>query len=196
MVARDKTFVHLEPYIQKRLPDMTARELSHVMYAYSVRSAGNPEFHSALLKHMEPLVTRLDYPGLHNLIYSLMFRSNTDEGIWRNIVQTTVDQTDVLPLMYYKPFKASMLYLQHHFPEWDGDREVFGTFLSDYQDKFWHAEKYFNVIKLDDEYHKNSSYVDFRAFLTGHCNVYPTPFVTVHNLFNLHFVFYSQKIGI
>lgn len=91
MVAQDKTFVHLEPYITKCLPDMSARDLSHVMYAYSVRGAGNPAFHSALLKHMEPLVSRLDYPGLHNLIYSLMFRENTDEGVWKNIVQTTID---------------------------------------------------------------------------------------------------------
>lgn len=53
-----------------------------------------------------------------------------------------------------------------------------------------------NVVKLDDEYFKNQEYVDFRAFLTGHCNVYPTPFVTVHNLFNLHYVWWDKKIGI
>jgi hypothetical protein len=51
-------------------------------------------------------------------------------------------------------------------------------------------------VKLDDEYHKNKEYVDFRAFLTGHCNVFPTPFVTMNNLFNIHFVFYAQKVAI
>jgi hypothetical protein len=72
----------------------------------------------------------------------------------------------------------------------------FGSFLSQYQDKFFHAEKYFNAIKLEDEYHQQKEYVTFRGFLTGHCNVYPTPFVTVHNLFNLHYVFHAQKIAI
>lgn len=40
------------------------------------------------------------------------------------------------------------------------------------------------------------AYKDFKAFLTGHCNVYPTPFMTVHNLFTMHYVFYEQKIAI
>jgi len=138
----------------KCLPQMSARDLSHVMYAYSVRGAGNPDFHTAMLKQIEPTISELDYPGLHNLVYYMMFRDNVDEGLWRKIVQTTIDQEDVLPLIYYKPFKASMVYLQHHFPQWDENRENFGSFLSDYQDKFFHSEKYFNVVKLDDEFHK------------------------------------------
>ena len=101
-----------------------------------------------------------------------------------------------MPLIYYKPFKASYYYLLHNFPELDAERSPFGSVLSNYQDKFYHAEKYFNVVKLDDGYHQHNEYMDFRSFLTGHCNVFPTPFVTMHNLFNLHFVFYSHKIAI
>lgn len=68
--------------------------------------------------------------------------------------------------------------------------------FSDYTDKFFYAEKYFNVVKLDDLYESDGAYKDFRAFLTGHCNVYPTPFVTVHNLFSMHYVWFEKKIAI
>lgn len=196
MVGSEKTFVHLEPFIAKLLHKMSARDISHVMYAYGVRGAGNPKFHEQLLKAMKPKVKELDYPGLHNLVYYLMFKDCTDEAIWKDVIDTTVENEETLPLIYYKPFKASFYFMKHHFPHLDENREPMGTPLSFYQDKFFHAEKYFNVVKLDDEYHKNNEYVDFRAFLTGHCNVYPTPFVTVHNLFNLHYVFYQHKIGI
>jgi len=54
---------------------------------------------------------------------------------------------------------------------------------TDFTDKLFYAEKYFNVVKLEDLYESDQAYKDFRAFLTGHCNVYPVPFITVHNLF-------------
>lgn len=197
MVAQEKTYVHLEPHVIKALPQMTARDLTHVMYAYSVRGAGNPELHAAFEKQISPLIEQLDYPGLHNLIYYMLFRENANKDLWRRIVQTTTDQLDIMPLIYYKPFKASMIFLSHHFgKEWDGNRVFHGTFLSDYQDKFFHAEKYFNVVKFDDLYESDGAYKDFRAFLTGHCNVYPTPFMSVAGLFTLHYVFFDQKIAI
>lgn len=89
-----------------------------------------------------------------------------------------------------------MLFLSHHYGhKWDVDRKN-GSFLSNYQDKFFHAEKYFNVIKHDDWYEIEGQYKDFRAFLTGHCNVYPIPMMSVHNLFQLNYVFKEQKIAI
>lgn len=87
MVGQDKTFVHLEPFIKKFIPDMSARDLTHVAYAYGVRASGNPDFHDALLKALKSKVTELDYPGLHNFIYYLMFRDNTDEELWKAIVE-------------------------------------------------------------------------------------------------------------
>lgn len=89
---------------------------------------------------------------------------------------------EVLPLNYYKPFKASKLFVEHHYPDWD---------LSDYQDKFWHSERLFNAIREDELYESNSAYKNFRAFLTAHCFVYPVPFVTYNNLFTLHFVWHE-----
>ena len=89
MVGQEKTFVHLEPFIQKVLPELSARDLTHVMYAYGVRGAGNPKFHEALLKQATAKVEELDYPGLHNLVYYLMFRDNKDESLWRTIIKQT-----------------------------------------------------------------------------------------------------------
>jgi hypothetical protein len=132
MVAQEKTFVHLEPSIQKVLHTMSARDLTHVMYAYGVRGAGNPKFHEALLKNIRPKVSELDYPGLHNLIYYMLFKENTDEQTWSDIVKTTTDNEEVLPLIYYKPFKAGYYFLKHHYPQWDGERIPDGTPLSDF----------------------------------------------------------------
>ena len=82
------------------------------MFAYAVRCAGNPDFHSKMLKQITPHIKELDYPSLHNLVYYLMFRDNTDEQVWRQVVETTSENPDVLPLIYYKPFKASYFYLK------------------------------------------------------------------------------------
>ena len=191
MVAQEKTFAVLESHIKKNLAELSVRDLSHVMYAYAVRDAGSPDFHKAMLSQISSHISEMDYPTLHNFIYYLMFTENTDASVWKQVVENTVENPDVLPLVYYKPFKASYFYMKHHFSQWNEHMNEHGSFLSHYQDKFFHAEKYFNAIKLEDEYHQQKEYVTFRGFLTGHCNVYPTPFVTVHNLFNLHYVFHA-----
>jgi len=62
---------------------MSPRDLTHVMYAYSVRNAGNPELYVAFEKRIESVVSQLDYPGLHNLVYYMLFRENANEKIWK-----------------------------------------------------------------------------------------------------------------
>ena len=196
LAGSEKTFVHLEKYVLKSLGELSARDLTHVMYAYGVRGAGNPELHTAFLKHISTKVAELDYPALHNLVYYLLFRENTNEALWRDVVQTTIDQEELLPLIYYKPFKVAREYCHFLFPHWNDPQPQSGTFLSDFRDKFYYAEKYFNVVKFDDNYEREQDYLDFRAFMTGHCNVYPTPFMTHKNMFTLHFTFLEQKICI
>lgn len=124
---------------------------------------------------------------MFNVIYYLLFRECADEGIWRKIVDNTVNQKDVLPIIYYRPFKASKLFLKQKFPDWN---------LEDYVDKFYNAERFFNVTKMDDLFESNPKYTAFKAFLTGHCFVYPNVFCTIENLFNLHYVFFDHKIAI
>ena len=76
-----------------------------------------------------------DFPFLSNLIYFMMFRTNTNEKIWKSIIDATLDQDDILPMNCYKPYKFSKFYLEHHFPEWN---------LEDYVDRFFYSERYFN----------------------------------------------------
>ena len=190
MVGQEKMFVNLEPTILKTMDSMSDRDVTHVMYAYGVRKAGNPKLHEAFEKRLTAMARQLDYPGLFNATYYLMFTDNKNESLWFDIIDNCSRQEAVLPLTYYRPFKAASHYCAHLFPHWMQEtQEESGSFLSDLTDKFFYAEKYFNVVKFDDMYETEQSYKDLRAFLTGHCNVYPVPFITIHNLFNMHFVF-------
>ena len=73
---------------------------------------------------------------LHNLIYYMLFRGNTNKTIWTAIVESTLNHDEVLPIIYYKPFKYSRFFLEHHHPDLEG--------LEAYVDKFFYAERYFN----------------------------------------------------
>lgn len=157
------------------------------MYAYGIRSVGNPELHTKFEAKLLEMADRLDYPSMFNAIYYMLFRGNTNRAIWEKLVHNATEQQDILPLVYYRPFKISELFLKHHFPDMN---------LSDYHDKFWHAEFYQNAEIQDDWYSTDIEYTNFKAFLTGHCLVYPIPFCTKHNLFTLHYVFEDFKIAI
>ncbi len=90
----------------------------------------------------------------------MIWRENKNPKMWKSVIDATLAQEDILPIIYYKPFKASKLWIKHHFPTWD---------LSDYTDKFFYAEKYWNVVKLDDNFERDKEYVEFGVFLKGHC---------------------------
>lgn len=45
MSGSDKLFIHLEPFIIENIDKVDVRDLSHLMYGYSVRDAGNPELY-------------------------------------------------------------------------------------------------------------------------------------------------------
>jgi len=129
----------------------------------------------------------MDYPTLFNLSYYLLFRENKDAAVWGKLVARTCEITDVLPLIYYMPFKASYFYLKSVFPDQDFEK---------FAGKCWYAEQYFNVLMTEDNYHSDRSYEDFFVFLQAVCFVYPTPFVAINDLFMLHYVFHDMKIAI
>lgn len=137
MWGKDKTFFNLEPIILKNIDKINDRDITHLMYAYSVRNVGNPELHKAFEKKLEKIAERLDYPSLFNAFYYMMFRENPNKKIWESLIKATADNKDILPLIYYRPFKASEYFIKHHFPELD---------IRDYIDKFWYSEKYFNAV--------------------------------------------------
>jgi len=91
----------------------------------------------------------LDYPGMFNAVYYMLFRENENEEIWKKVVANVTNQEQVLPIIYYKPFKASKIFLRQRFPEWD---------LDDYVDKFYNAERYFQVTKYDDYFESDLTY--------------------------------------
>ena len=82
----------------------------------------------------------------------------------------------------------SKYYLEHHFPEHDQ--------MIPYVDKFWHSERYFNAVQLEDYLEGDSAYWEFKMFLTTKIFVYPISFLTQHNLFLIHFAFNDYKLGI
>ena len=185
--GRDKTFFVFESKILKNMDTISDRDVTHLMYAYGVRNVGNPELHKAFEKKLGEIADRLDYPSLHNAIYYMLFREIANKLIWEKIIKATVGNADVLPIIYYRPFKASKFYLKAKYPELD---------IQDYTDKFWYAERYYNVTKLEENMQTDKTYYKFKGFLNARCFVYPISFMTLHNLFLMHYVFNDQKIAI
>jgi len=61
--------------------NFNSRDLSHVMYGYSIRDVGNPELYKAIDKRVEDLLDQgevFDYPTCHNMLYYLMFKDNVN----------------------------------------------------------------------------------------------------------------------
>ena len=74
MCARDKTYTNLEKVVLDGLKEANGRDASQLMYAYSVRGAGNPELYTAFENKLaEMKVSDLDYPTLFNAIYFMLF---------------------------------------------------------------------------------------------------------------------------
>jgi len=117
MNGEDKTFYNLEPVILKNIDSISDRDLTHLMYAYSIRAAGNPELYAAFDKKLGEIADRLDYPGLFNAIYYLLFRESKCQDTWDKIIDATINQDETLPITYYRPFKASYFYLKGALPE-------------------------------------------------------------------------------
>ena len=70
-------------------------------------------------------------------------------------------------MIYYRPFKASRVYLENKFPDMD---------LVDYNDKFWYAERYYNVHPLEENIEREKQYYQFKGFLNTKVFLYPVSF--------------------
>lgn len=139
------------------------------MYAYGVRKTGNPELHKAFEKRLDKMASNLDYPSLFNAVYYLLFTESTNKNLWQKIINATISNPDILPIIYYKPFKAAKYYLEGLYKK----KEVE---MGDYQDKLWHAERLFFVNKLEENIEKDNAYYEFKGFLNARCFVYPVSF--------------------
>jgi hypothetical protein len=63
------------------------------------------------------MADRLDYPSLFNALYYMMFRENPNQLIWEKMIKSTIENKDVVPLVYYRPFKISEIFIRNHFPK-------------------------------------------------------------------------------
>lgn len=92
MNGKDKTFFNLEPIVLKNLDKLNDRDVTHLMYAYSVRNVGNPELYKVFENKLEKIALNLDYISLQNAIYFMLFRENANEKIWKSLVQATINE--------------------------------------------------------------------------------------------------------
>lgn len=138
MCGKDKTYYNFEAKLLKDLDQIPDRDFTHLLYAYGVRNVGNPELHKAFEKRIDAMVDNLDYPSLFNTIYYLLFRDCADKALWERVIKATLKHEDILPIIYYRPFKASYVYLKSRFPEIEQTED-----FKDYLHKFWYAERYF-----------------------------------------------------
>lgn len=90
MNGNDKTFYLLEKTVLKELPKVSDRDATHLMYAYGIRNVGNPELHKAFEMRLDECASNLDYPSLSNALYYMMFKENTNDSIWSQLINTTV----------------------------------------------------------------------------------------------------------
>ena len=115
MCGKDKTFYTFEQTLLKGLDSLSDRDVTHLMYAYGVRKVGNPELHKAFEKRLDAIALNLDYPSLFNAFYYMLFTESGNRSLWTKLVDATIANQDVLPIIYYRPFKAAKYYLHGRF---------------------------------------------------------------------------------
>ena len=70
---------------------MNDRDFTHLLYAYSIRSVGNPELYKAFDSKLNEVADRLDYPSLFNAIYYMLFRESENLETWKKLISATVN---------------------------------------------------------------------------------------------------------
>jgi hypothetical protein len=111
MTGSDKTYFLFEGEVLKSLEKLSDRDASHLMYSYAVRGVGNPELHKAFEKRLEAGIDKYDYPTMFNALYYLLFTESKNKALWQKAVNGTNSNPDILPIIYYRPFKAAKFYL-------------------------------------------------------------------------------------
>jgi len=165
--------------------------VTHVAYAYGVRNVGNPELHKALEARINQSVENMDHPSLFNAIYYLLFRENGNRDLWNKIMRATLNNKEILPIIYYRPFKVSAAYLKGRYPGIEKE-----DLFIDYEFKFFYPERYFTALRQEKYFMGNTEYHKFKGFLNAKLFMYPSVFITKASLFTLHFAFNEEKIAI
>lgn len=162
--GKDSTFVALEQKIMKKFDNFDFKSLSYIMHAYGIREQGNPDFHAKFLAKIKSLDELMDYQVLSNVVYYLMFTDNTDKDVWIKIMKNVFDNPKVIPIRYYRPLKMSKYYIKHHFPEID---------LTDYSNKFFYPERYFNASHREEKAISKEEKQDFMSYMVKRLYLMP-----------------------
>lgn len=186
--GKDQTYYNLEAALLRckgGLDGLNDRDFSHVAYAFGVRAVGNPDFLKLIDARIEKIGStgEADYPTLFNLMYYMLFRESADKQLWKKLIKCTVNNKAIMPLIYYRPFKCAYVYLNGKFPELNKNEDFI-----DLQHKFFYAERYFNVIPLEENYSFSEEHLKFKAFLNTQCYLFPQLYVATRNLFVLQYV--------
>lgn len=183
----DQTFVKLEQRITKLFDKFDLKTLSYIMHAYSNRQQGNPELHKKYIDKIRETTDFHDYQVLSNVIYYLMFETNKDYDIWLKVVKQTLKMDGIIPIRYFKPFKMSKYYIQHHFKDLD---------ITDYCLKFYHPERYYNSLLKEQKMGDSESKVEFFLYLLKRLFLVPVNYLVIHNVFLLRACMHSSKVAI
>nr|AAZ94900.1 unknown [Moneuplotes crassus] len=183
----DETFNKLEENIITMIDKFDMKSLSHIIETYGYREQGSPHLHKKFLERVSKNEEALDHYTVANLLYYLMYTDNTDEEIWTQMVQHTLNNNDKIPVTVYTPFKMSRFYMLHHFPELD---------IRDYCDKFFFPERFYNTEMKENKVYNCGAYQEFVKYIAHKFYLFPVHYVPFHNLFILRACFMDYKIAV
>jgi hypothetical protein len=183
----DKLFNDLETRVIEKIDEFDMKSLSHVMHTYGFREQGSPHLHQKFLKRLESNDEKLDHQTVSNLMYYLMFTDNTNEDIWNQLVQHTLQNKLKIPVSYFTPFKFSKFYLSHHFPNND---------YTDYVDQFFYPERYHSTFIQEQKLTAQAANQGFVNYLVNKFLIYPINFYSIGNAFMVRHSFREFKIGV
>jgi len=184
--GRDKTFEELEPIFMKKAKLMNHWQVSRCAYTFAARRHNSENLFKYLDKRLHEELPNMKYASLHNVAYYLLMREIKDEQFWKDFVNRTLAIPDVLPLIYYFPFKLCWQYLEGFKPEWDA---------SVFMEKLWWAERLKVAVVLEEEFYKHEEYADFLKVISS-LKLDPAISYTWQNTCQVHFAFPEMKVGI
>eukprot|EP00826_Nyctotherus_ovalis_P055165 TRINITY_DN7310_c0_g1_i7.p1 TRINITY_DN7310_c0_g1~~TRINITY_DN7310_c0_g1_i7.p1 ORF type:complete len:755 (+),score=208.02 TRINITY_DN7310_c0_g1_i7:73-2337(+) len=184
--GRDKTFEQLEPLFMSKADQLNHWQVSRCAYTFAARKHNSEPLFQYLDQRLQKELCNMHYGSLHNVAYYLLMREVSDEQFWKDFVNRVLAIPEVLPLIYYYPFKLCWQYLEGFKPEWD---------VSMLGQKLWWGERLKVAVVLEEDLFKHEEYSNFiRTFSSLRLD--PAMFYTYQNTFQVHLAFPEMKVGI
>ena len=190
MSGSDKFFNEMEELVIKNLDKFNHDEFGEVIYAYSVRDQGTPEFHKLVVsKIKENMPQYTTYKQMSNIAWYLLFTDMKDKDFWQYFISQFETIQGKLPLLYYRPFKIIAYLLETFFPENTID-------LFEFKDRFYYAEQYYIYAKNEKFFDQDKRYAHFRSLIVNRMGLMPMDSTCFDNLFLLNLYWETKRMGI